>query len=413
MTDLKDLIHRQLVKNQTKVNEWFKENSKGLQFPIYTSVDIRDAGIKLASVDANIFPAGFNNICDADLENTRQLMKNYLKEHYKRTDLKILLLSEEHTSNKYYWENIKTLSDLLSQAGCEVRVAVPKEFNGIFPVTTPRGAEISVYSAHRDGAGVKLADGFVPDLVVSNNDFSDPYTVWFEGLKTPMNPAHELGWFQRKKSDHFKYYNKLAEGISKIIDVNPWTFTVKTELAEVDFADPESVEALAQKTQKFIDSLSAEYKATNRGCNTPVVFIKNNRGTYGMGILSVKSGEELKNLSSKERKKMGYSKGGQNVHEVIIQEGIPTQLSKDGETAEPVIYLVGQDLAGGFMRTHKEKGPTENLNSPGAVFKRLCMSDLMVDVEGAHLENVYGLIAKLNVLAIGQEAKAAGAKLGF
>ncbi len=407
---MKELIHKHLVQHKNKLDKWLLEKSQGLDFPIYTSVDIRDGGVKLASVDANIFPGGFNNICDVDIQSDQALIKKYLLSHYKRSELKILLLAEEHTSNKYYWENIKTLSDLLVSAGCDVRVGVPKDFEGVFPVTTPKNATISVYSARRKGNTVVTSDGFTPELVVSNNDFSNPYSDWIQGLEVPMNPSRELGWFRRKKSDHFLFYNKLATEFSNIIDVNPWTFTVKTELAQVDFSDSATVEALAQQTQKFIDGLSEEYKSTNRGCCDPVVFIKNNRGTYGMGILSVRSGEELLDLSAKERKKMGYSKGGENVQEVIIQEGIPTQISSDGVTAEPVIYLIGQDLAGGFMRTHKDKGPTENLNSPGAVFKRLCMSDLMVDVEGARLENVYGTIAKLNVLAIGLEAQAVGVK---
>ncbi|MEC8106203.1 MAG: glutamate--cysteine ligase, partial [Candidatus Thermoplasmatota archaeon] len=32
-----------------------------IDVPIYGSVDIRDAGWKIAVVDANQFPAGFNN----------------------------------------------------------------------------------------------------------------------------------------------------------------------------------------------------------------------------------------------------------------------------------------------------------------------------------------------------------------
>lgn len=410
---MKDFLHKQILKNKKNIDLWFEQKSQGLDFPIYSSVDIRDGGVKLASVDANIFPAGFNNICDIDQETTKELIKAYLEEHYKKSQLNILLLTEEHTSNRYYWENVKTLSDLFMAAGARIHVAVPKVFDGKFPVTTPKGATVDVYSAIRDGDSIKTFDGFVPDLIISNNDFSNAYADWYQGLKTPMNPCHELGWFKRKKSDHFKFYNKLAEEVSQVLDVNPWTFTVKTELAEVDFADVASVDALADKTQKFIDGLSEEYKKTDRNCCDPVVFVKNNRGTYGMGILSVRSGEELKSLSAKERKKMGYSKGGDTVHEVIIQEGIPTQLSTDGATAEPVIYLIGNKLAGGFMRTHKDKGPTENLNSPGAVFSRLCMSDLMVDIEGSHLENVYGLVAKLNVLAIGLEGKAVGAKHSF
>jgi glutamate--cysteine ligase len=56
------------------------------------------------------------------------------------------------------------------------------------------------------------------------------------------------------------------------------------------------------------------------------------------------------------------------------------------------------------LRAHAEKDETESLNSPGAVYKRMCVSDLKVDVEGAPMENVYGWIAKLGVLAIGYEA---------
>ena len=406
---MKDLIHKRLVERKVVVDNWFLKKSEGLDFPIYASVDIRDAGLKLASVDANIFPAGFNNICDVDQESAGGLFKKYLNSHYKKNSLKILLLTEEHTSNKYYWENVKTLQDLITQSGAEVRVAVPKEFNGSFEMNTPKGSIVNVFSATRDGGGIKVSDGFVPELVVSNNDFSNPHAKWFSGLTTPMNPSHELGWFKRKKSDHFKFYNILATEFSKIIDVNPWTFTVETELAEIDFSDASSIEKLAQKTQVFIDKLQKDYLDSDRKCCDPVIFVKNNRGTYGMGILTVRSGEELKQLSNSERKKMGYSKGGSTVQEVILQEGIPTSVKADGDVAEPVIYLIGNELAGGFMRTHKEKGPNENLNSPGAVFKRLCMSDLMVNVEGSSLENVYGWVARLNALAIAEESKAVGA----
>lgn len=406
---MKEIIHKRLVERRQLVDAWFANKSEGLDFPIYCSVDIRDAGPKLASVDANIFPGGFNNICDVDQETTSVLIKNYLHAHYKNKDLNILLLAEEHTSNKYYWENIKTLWKMLGDGGFNTRIAVPKEFSGSTEITTPKGVVLQVFSAKREGDTIKVSDGFVPDLVISNNDFSDPYSVWFTGLNLPMNPSHELGWFRRKKSDHFDHYNELALEFSKLIDVDPWTFTVETQVSTVDFADPESLAKLATKAQTFLDRLTKEYTSGKRKCCEPVLFIKNNSGTYGMGITTVRSGEEVLNLSSKERKKMGYAKGGVTVQEVILQEGIPTQVSADGDVAEPVIYLIGNQLAGGFLRAHKEKGPIENLNGPGAVFKRLCMSDLMVDIQGSRLENVYGWVARLNALAIGRESKAVGA----
>lgn len=101
-------------------------------------------------------------------------------------------------------------------------------------------------------------------------------------------------------------------------------------------------------------------------------------------------------------------KGGGDITELIIQEGIPTVLKEEAETIEPAIYMIGKELAGGFLRAHKEKGPKESLNSPGAVYKRLCVSDLKINVEGYPMENVYGWVAKLSALAVAQEFLVSG-----
>jgi glutamate--cysteine ligase len=66
--------------------------------------------------------------------------------------------------------------------------------------------------------------------------------------------------------------------------------------------------------------------------------------------------------------------------------------------------MVGSQLAGGFLRTHSQKGPSESLNSPGAVYKRLCVADLNINVEGCPMENVYGWMARLAALAAAREA---------
>jgi len=105
---------------------------------------------------------------------------------------------------------------------------------------------------------------------------------------------------------------------------------------------------------------------------------------------------------------MKAAKGGRDVEEVIIQEGIPSIVQAENASAEPVIYMIGCELAGGFLRTHAEKSSTESLNSPGAVYKRLCVSDLAVRAEGCPQENVYGWSAKLGLLAIALEAEEMG-----
>ena len=102
---------------------------------------------------------------------------------------------------------------------------------------------------------------------------------------------------------------------------------------------------------------------------------------------------------------MKAAKEGQKINQLILQEGIPTILNQSQGSAEPVIYTIGSELIGGFLRVHEKKGTRGNLNSPGAVFKQLCMSDLKIRVAGKNEENVYGWITRLSLLALALEIK--------
>ncbi len=170
-------------------------------------------------------------------------------------------------------------------------------------------------------------------------------------------------------------------------------------------ASEENRKQLALTVDEEIDRIRQDY-AERKISTKPFVFIKNSAGTYGLGVTQVESGADVLSWSYKSRKKMKAAKGGRDIEEVIIQEGVPTTLTSSGATAEPTIYMIGCRLAGGFLRTHESKGPRESLNSPGAVFRRLCVSDLKISVEGHPMENVYGWVAQISFLAIAREAAA-------
>ncbi len=401
-------LHRKIVDNCDKVGEWFRAHSRELDFPFYTSFDIRDAGYKLGPVDANIFPAGFNNICQTDRESAADIAKEFLDSHYSPETKKIILLTEEHTQNPYYWDNVNVLQTILTQAGREVRLAVPRPLEAPLTVTSASGATLNVFSATRAGSGVSI-DGFTPDLIISNNDFSTEYDEWAKGLEIPMNPPRELGWYRRRKDRFFKVYNQFAGEFCDLLKVDPWLLQVETELFPAfDVESEESRDQLAAHAQKLYDRLKKNY--ANHGVNRePFLFVKNNAGTYGLGVLQVKNPEEIKSWNYKSRKKMKAAKGGREISEVIIQEGVPTTVQAEGgRTAEPVIYMIGCQLAGGFLRAHGEKDDQQSLNSPGAVFQRLCIADLSVKLEGCPMENAYGWVAKLAFLSVAKEARELG-----
>src|SRR5579862_8698879 len=124
-----ELLHSRIVANCEQVQGWFRAKSQSLPFPIYSSFDIRDAGFKIVPVDANIFPAGFNNICLTDRESAVDVAKEFLDSHYSPDTKNIVLLTEEHTQNPYYWDNVLALQTILHGAGREVRLAIPRAMN--------------------------------------------------------------------------------------------------------------------------------------------------------------------------------------------------------------------------------------------------------------------------------------------
>jgi glutamate--cysteine ligase len=401
---IKDEVHRQIVARLDDVRGWFDKQSDGLYFPFYSSFDIRDSGAKVVPVDANIFPAGFNNICPTDQESAVDIVRDYFASHYPG-HRKTILLTEEHTQNPYYWDNVNTLHTLLTEAGQDVRLAVPRPLPQPLKLTSAKGAELTVYAAERVGDQVR-ADGMTADIVISNNDFSEAYREWVTSLKTPINPPHELGWHQRRKSEFFKEYNALAADFSRLIGVDPWFLEVETRrFPEFDVNDEGSLGKLAGAVDAMIEGLRVEYAQRGLAAD-PFVFVKNDSGTYGLGVIQAGSGDEVRGWNYKARKKMKAAKGGRDIQQVIVQEGVPTVVTVQGATAEPTIYMIGCQLAGGFLRAHESKGPRESLNSPGAVYRRLCVSDLKISVEGHPYENVYGWVAKLGFLAIAREAKA-------
>jgi len=97
-----------------------------------------------------------------------------------------------------------------------------------------------------------------------------------------------------------------------------------------------------------------------------------------------------------------YSKGGVDVENFLIQEGVPTNIkTPDGAPVEPVVYLVDGEAASWFYRINPKKGEMENLNSPSAKFHPYSE---VGTAYGEHAHGWHALIAELSMLAMGAES---------
>ena len=78
MTDVIHKLAATLEQKREEITAWMAKKRAEVPIPIYGSVDIRDSGWKVAVVDANHFPAGFNNISETDEPYLAELMKEHI-----------------------------------------------------------------------------------------------------------------------------------------------------------------------------------------------------------------------------------------------------------------------------------------------------------------------------------------------
>ncbi len=414
-TPLKNNIASAIFDHRIQIAEWFDRKFKEFPPSFYCSVDIRDSGEKVAPVDCNLFPAGFNNICEVDFQVSPPIFKSQIEKMAKTLKIaipeKILIIPENHTENKFYLENLYCLKTIFEEAGYDVAIGRYAEEKSTYELTTASEKKIVEVPLIREGSILKTSTGFTPDWIILNNDFSQGYPDALDGVSQPIFPTYKLGWHTRKKSTHFHFYNELATEFANLIGLNPWHITIASEPVEhVNFAEDQGIDrviAVADAMFKKLEQEHQEHAITRK----PALFIKNDSGTYGMGIMVIESIDELKTMNRRTKNKMSMGKNKSHIDQVLVQEGIPTHLQIDGFTSEPVIYIMGEELIGGFIRANTERNDMDNLNSQGMFFKKLCFKDLSDSLSQGEikdlpaLEAIYGVVGKLSALAAAMEIR--------
>jgi glutamate--cysteine ligase len=396
MTHVHDLS-AVLEEKRDEIVAWMAQKRSEIDVPIYGSVDIRDAGWKIAVVDANQFPAGFNNTSESDLPHLTERIATHIERHHPGCQW-VHIYPESHTRNQGYVENLRTLCQLVERAGYRCTIGNPEldgfdALNGIHGPLPLHHVEVV--------NDVLLVQGQQPDFILLNNDLTDG---GLEGLSTKsVLPRPQMGWYQRKKSQHFDFLRPLIEEISGIIGIDPWHLICDSFVSEEKCLEKEVCRIqLASDVDVFLATLAQRYAALGID-REPVAYVKNNRGTYGLGIMTVTSGQQLLNLSNRKMKKLMYGKGNSNTEDFLIQEGVPTLMQTDaGAPVEPVVYLVDGDASSWFYRINPKKDEMGNLNSPSALFVTSEEDSSFM----THAHNWHALLSELSMLAMGLEAEA-------
>ena len=404
-------LERIILNNQTTIESWFRNAWRDVQIPFYASVDIRNSGYKIAPVDTNLFPSGFNNL-NSSFESLCIHAAQMAIEHTKLPIDKILIIPENHTRNLFYLENIASLQSIIQKAGFEVRIGTLIE-----DITTPTRIELDSSNTvllepiRRDQNRI-LVDNFNPDLILLNNDLTGGEPDMFKNIEQKITPPTSLGWSSRLKSNHFNFYQKVAKEFAELIGIDPWLIDpMFRNCGKVDFMKREGVDCLSSNVKSLLEAINTRYNEHDVDY-APFVMVKADAGTYGMGVMSIRSQDEISELNRKERTRMATTKEGQKVSQVIIQEGVYTHETwGDEETvAEPVVYMMDRQVVGGFYRVHGKRTTSQNLNTPGMRFEPLafldCCSTPEPNLEADCHQNrfyTYGVIGRLALLAASHE----------
>jgi len=408
-------LEKHFLDNAATVKHWLHDQWQGHVPPFYASVDLRHSGFKLAPVDTNLFPGGWNNLHTLFHPLCTPAVMSAIEQHCPGAR-KLLLIPESHTRNPFYLQNVLQLTMILRRAGLNVRNgSLLPEITVPTPIPLADGQSLVLEPLLRPGPERRrlVLRDFDPDAILLNNDLSAGIPDILENLhEQAIIPPLHAGWTTRRKSDHFAAFREVASRFAAAIGIDPWLIDPDFAVCDgINFRERTGEDCLAAKVDAVLSRTRARYREYGIKAQ-PFVIVKANAGTYGMGIMTIYDAAEVKDLNRKQRNKMAVVKEGLPVTEVIIQEGVHTIETVNGGAAEPAIYMIDRYIVGGFYRAHADRRRDENLNAPGMHFRPLSFEGpcAMPDPCGGpdtppNRFFAYGVVAQLALLAASLELR--------
>jgi len=407
-------LEERVLDSMPAIERWFRLEWMEHTPPFYTSVDLRNAGFKLAPVDTNLFPGGWNNLTPEMLPLAVQAAMAAIEKICPEAR-NLLVIPENHTRSTFYLGNVVQLQRIFHMAGMNVRIgSINPDIKEPTAIQLPNGESVLLEPVVRSKTRLGLKD-FDPCTILLNNDLSAGAPGILEDLHEQyLLPPLHAGWSVRRKSRHFQSYEEVAKRFGKMLGIDPWLVNpMFGRCGEVDFDQAAGMECLRENVDALLSKVRRKYK--EYGINEkPFVIVKADNGTYGMGIMTVRDVKDLDDIGRRINGQTAVGKDGQQVHDLIIQEGVQTYERMQDAVAEPVVYMMDRYVVGGFYRVHPERGIDENLNAPGAGFVPLAFAESTRlpqpgQKPGASAPNrfyMYGVIGRLAMLAASYELEA-------
>jgi glutamate--cysteine ligase len=407
-------LEQRVIESTPAIERWFRLEWMEHTPPFYCSVDIRNAGFKLAPVDTNLFPGGWNNLTPEMLPLAVQAAMAAIEKICPEAK-NLLVIPENNTRSTGYLSNVAQLQRIFTMAGLNVRVgSIDPEVKKTTTIELPGGDKVTLEPVVRTKRRLGLKN-FDPCTILLNNDLTAGAPGILEDLHEQyLLPPLHAGWSVRRKSRHFQSYEEVSKRFGKMLGIDPWLIhPLFNKCGELDFQKEEGMDCLRTNVDALLAKIRKKYKEYGIK-EKPFVIVKADNGTYGKGIMTVRDVKDLEALRQRPKSRPPVGKTGQAITEVIIQEGVQTAERINEAVAEPVVYTMDRYVVGGFYRVHAERGIDENLNAPGASYVPLAFAESTRlpqpgQKPGASAPNrfyMYGVIGRLAMLSASYELEA-------
>ena len=407
-------LEQRILDSMPAIERWFRLEWMEHTPPFYCSVDVRNAGFKLAPVDTNLYPAGWNNLTPEMLPLAVQAAMAAIEKICPEAR-NLLLIPENHATNTFYLSSVAQLRHIFHMAGLNVRIgSIDPAIKKTTTVELPNGERVTLEPVIRGKRRLGVKD-FDPCTILLNNDLSAGVPGILEDIHEQyLLPPLHAGWSTRRKSTHFKCYEEVAKRLGKLLGVDPWLINpMYGKCGAVNLADGVGMDCLSSNVDALLTKIRRKYKEYGIK-EKPFVVVKADNGTHGMGIVTVRDVKDLEDLRQRVIDKASGAEAAQPPCDILVQEGVLTKERMNDAVAEPVVYMMDRYVVGGFYRVHAGRGADENLNAPGSGFvplafeqsTRLPQPGVKPGASAPNRFYMYGVIGRLAMLAASYELEA-------
>ena len=403
-------LEQRVLDSMPAIERWFRLEWMEHTPPFYSSVDVRNAGFKLAPVDTNLFPNGWNNLTPPMLPLAVQAAMAAIEKICPEAR-NLLLIPENKASSTFYLSNVAQLQRIFHMAGLNVRIgSIDPAIKKTTTIELPNGESVTLEPVIRGKRRIGVKD-FDPCTILLNNDLSAGVPGILEELHEQyLLPPLHAGWDTRRKSKHFKCYEEVAKRLGKLLGVDPWLINPMFEkCGEVNLSEGVGMDCLSTNVDALLAKIRRKYKEYGIK-EKPFVVVKADNGSHGMGIVTVRDVKDLAALAERAKSQSTNTPAC----DILVQEGVLTKERMNDAVAEPVVYMMDRYVVGGFYRIHADRGIDENLNAPGSSYVPLAFDQSTHLPQpgvkpGASAPNrfyMYGVVGRLAMLAASYELEA-------